>query len=284
MITCQQAIQLFDRYLDDDLSPSFQAELYAHLLHCSPCQSRLAVLEACGDVIRMDRPEPRLAPAFTDRVMAACRDDLVVRASASRRRWAVRPKVSARRTALYAMSSLAAAASVALVFWLGMPASVPFTEPVPQTVTMGIREAAPKEFRDNMTALTGRVPEGQAQAELESTPEIEALPFLEAFLKPVVEGTRHAVEGTRRSYKDVELLIRYGFAGMNERLVAEYLQKYPDVADAQSAEGRRVTDELDFLNSALLGAEPQAPLQPTPLASPPDPGHESRGAVPQDAI
>ena len=277
MITCHQAVQLFDRYLDEDLSPSLQAELYAHVLHCSPCQSRLAVLEACGDVIRMDRPEPQISAGFTERVMASCREELAVRTAGRSRR-------PVRRVGLYAMSSLAAAASIALVFWLAMPVGVPVDETAPGTVTMGAREAAPKEFRENMTALTGRTLEEQAQAELESTPEIDALPFLEAFLKPVVEGTRHAVEGTRRSYKDVELLVRYGFAGMNERLVAEYRQKYPDAAGAVAPDGQRGAGELDLLNSALLGTEPTAPMPPTPLAAPSDPGHEPRETVLHDAI
>jgi len=277
MITCHQAVQLFDRYLDEDLSPSLQAELYAHVLHCSPCQSRLAVLEVCGDVIRMDRPEPQISAGFTERVMASCREELASRAAGLTRR-------PVARAALYAMSPLAAAASIALVFWLAMPTGVPVDNTAPGTVTMGIREAAPKEFRDNMTALTGRTLEEQAQAELESTPEIDALPFLEAFLKPVVEGTRHAVEGTRRSYKDVELLVRYGFAGMNERLVAEYREKYPEAADAVAPDGRRGAGALDLLNSALLGTEPAAPMPPTPLAAPSDPGHESRETVLHDAI
>ena len=44
MITCQHARQLFDRYLDGELSPSLQAELHAHQLSCSACQTELAML------------------------------------------------------------------------------------------------------------------------------------------------------------------------------------------------------------------------------------------------
>ena len=58
MITCQHARQLFDRYLDDELSSSLRSELHAHVINCTPCQNHLAVLEACGDVIRLDKCEP----------------------------------------------------------------------------------------------------------------------------------------------------------------------------------------------------------------------------------
>jgi len=282
MITCQQARQLFDRYLDGDLSASLQAELHAHVLHCSPCQSRLAVLETCGDVIRMDRCEAPVGSAFTERVMAACREELAARAAAHRKRRSFRRPT--RRVVLYGSGALAAAASIALVFWVAIPGGGWPGMSSPKTVTAGIRQAAPKEFRENMTALTGQVLDPQAQAELDRTPEVDALPFLEAFLKPVVEGTRNAVDGTRRSYKDIELLLRYGFAGMNDRLVAEYREKYPDASRRDDPNARRVASDLDFLNSALLGKEPKAQPPLVPMAAPSDAHHELKEPVPKDAI
>ena len=37
MITCQNARQLFDRYLDGELTSSLHTELHAHRLNCSEC-------------------------------------------------------------------------------------------------------------------------------------------------------------------------------------------------------------------------------------------------------
>ena len=280
MINCQQARQLFDRYLDDELSPSLQAELHAHVLHCSPCQSRLAVLEACGDVIRLDKSEPVLTSSFTDRVMAARREQLASQGTAKTSD-PITARLTGRRPSrrvFYVGLPLAAAASVAMVFWLGLPMT--WQSNGPATVTAGVSQAAPKEFRANMTAMTDRKLDPQAQRELDATPEMEALPFLEAFVAPLVEGTRNAVEGTRRSYKDVELLLRYGFAGMNDRLVAEYHEKYQDAPKNDEA-AARVASDLDFLNATLLNETLPAQQPSTPMAIPSD--DESRGALP-DAI
>jgi hypothetical protein len=282
MITCQQARQLFDRYLDGDLSESLQAELYAHVLHCSPCQARLAVLETCGDVIRMDRCESAVGPDFTDRVMAACRDDLAKRSVTRRKRRLVR--LPARRVAWYGAGSLAAAASIALFLTLATPAGSWLGLAGPKTVTAGKREAAPKSFRENMTALTGRDLNPQEQAELDRTPEVDAAPFLEAFLKPVVEGTQNAVHGTRRSYRDIELLLRHGFAGMTDRLVAEYHEEHLQAVRQRDPDASRVISDLDLLDNALLGEEPKTQQLPVPMAAPSDSRDESRGAVPKDAI
>jgi len=69
-MNCEQARQLFDAYLDGELSPSLATELGAHRLRCAECRQSLALLEVSGHILRSDR-EPVTAPAeFTDRLLA----------------------------------------------------------------------------------------------------------------------------------------------------------------------------------------------------------------------
>jgi len=70
MISCEQAQHLFDSYLNDELSASLVAEVDAHRLECAACRHQLALMEACGNVIRLDTCEPRPSADFTDRLMA----------------------------------------------------------------------------------------------------------------------------------------------------------------------------------------------------------------------
>ncbi|HSW46216.1 MAG TPA: zf-HC2 domain-containing protein [Phycisphaerae bacterium] len=266
MITCQHIRQLFDRYLDDELSPSLQAELHAHILNCTPCRNHLALLEACGDVIRLDRREPHPGASFADGVLAARREQVAAapRAAASGR-W--------RRAGWYIGGPLAAAASIALILTVGAP--VFDGRPSRETVVDGHSVAVPVQVRENLRNLAGTRLNPQAEIELKNTPEMKALPFLEALVNPLVEGTRNAVAGTRQSYEDIELLIRYGFAGMNDRLVAEYRERYPDMP-TQTAE--RVIRDLNILDSALspIGTAqpirsdltPASPVPSKPAASP----------------
>ncbi len=112
MITCRDANQLFDRYLDGELPVSLQTELHAHRLSCASCQDELAMHEVCGDVIALDRREPRLSEGFTDRVLLARRHPL----AGPRRRWG--------RIALFVGPPLAAAASIALAFAISVATEV----------------------------------------------------------------------------------------------------------------------------------------------------------------
>jgi len=236
MITCQHARQLFDRYLDDELSPSLQAELHAHRLNCSGCQNELALRETCGDVIRLDACEPALSGSFTDRVLAARREQVASRS----RHW--------RRVALFAGSPLAAAASIALVLFVSAPAVE--KAPAPHgRVTASETIAAPQTFRNNLMELTDRKLSPEAEAELANTPEIKALPFMDSFLASLVEGTRNTAEATRHSVEDLGLLFRYGFANMNDQLVAEYREKYPDDPPGSA---QRVISDLDLLEPAFF--------------------------------
>ena len=70
MISCEQTQHLFDSYLNDELSASLVAEVDAHRLECAACRHQLTLMEACGNVIRLDACEPRPSADFTDRLMA----------------------------------------------------------------------------------------------------------------------------------------------------------------------------------------------------------------------
>ncbi len=70
MINCEQAQHLLDSYLNDELSASLVAEVDAHRLECAACRHQLTLMEACGNVIRLDACEPRPSADFTDRLMA----------------------------------------------------------------------------------------------------------------------------------------------------------------------------------------------------------------------
>lgn len=99
---CQQARQLFDTYLDGELSPSLATELGAHRLKCPDCRQALALMEVSGHILRSD-PDPVVASDdFTDRLLAC-----------------VEPVPQWRRRALkvvYYGAPLAAAAVIALAF------------------------------------------------------------------------------------------------------------------------------------------------------------------------
>ncbi len=70
MIGCEHAQHLFEPYLNDELSASMTAELDAHRLECPGCQHQLTLLEACGNVVRLDTREPGLSEDFGERLMA----------------------------------------------------------------------------------------------------------------------------------------------------------------------------------------------------------------------
>ncbi len=102
-MNCEQAKQLFDAYLDGELSTSLATELGAHRLRCSNCRRALALLEVSGHIIGSDREAGTLPEAFSDRLLS-CVDDQ------NRRAW-----VRFRRT-LYIAGPVAAAAVVVLAF------------------------------------------------------------------------------------------------------------------------------------------------------------------------
>lgn len=99
---CEQARQLFDAYLDGELSSSLATELGAHRLRCPECRQALALLEVSGHILRSDR-DSFVAPAhFTDRLLACVDGPRMWR----RKLW----------NTLYIGGPLAAAAVIALAF------------------------------------------------------------------------------------------------------------------------------------------------------------------------
>jgi hypothetical protein len=115
-MNCLDMEQLFDAYLDHQMSSSLRLEFDAHRLRCPVCQQKLAMLEACEQAIVGDRRQPELPPDFTQSVMARL---------ASRRASGVRRP---RRGLWIAAAALQAAAVIVFaVFWF-RPAPAPTVE------------------------------------------------------------------------------------------------------------------------------------------------------------
>ncbi|MCH7841022.1 MAG: zf-HC2 domain-containing protein [Planctomycetes bacterium] len=100
---CEQARELFNAYLDGELSPTLETELAAHRLHCADCRRSLALLEVSGHIVASDREPVELHGDFTDRLVAC------VKTRNSKWTRFVRP-------GLYIGGPLAAAAVIALAF------------------------------------------------------------------------------------------------------------------------------------------------------------------------
>ena len=100
---CEQARQLFDAYLDGELSPALETELGTHRLRCASCRRELALLEVTGHVLRLDGDAPPLSDDFTDRLLR-CVDRSPGQRFARFRRW------------VYIGAPMAAAAMIALAF------------------------------------------------------------------------------------------------------------------------------------------------------------------------
>lgn len=240
MITCQHARHLFDRYLDGELSSSLRAELHAHQLNCTECQSELAMLEACGDVVALDRGEPQLSASFTDRVLLARRAQLTSRP----RPWG--------RMVLFIGSPLAAAASILLAVMLILP-SMP---EIHETRTASVVVSPPKPVQDGLMAIKGTQLSPEAERELERTPQMPA-GFVDALLAPVVEHTERSIDDTRRNAQELELLLRLWVSDTNEKLVAQWRTSQHSGTSTEEATPRTDFD-LDLLAPADLHGEPSS--------------------------
>ena len=100
---CAQARQLFDAYLDGELSAQLKTEVGAHCLRCATCRHALALQEVTHHILVSDQDSARLGADFTDRLLV-CLDRRP-------RSWTVR-----LQRALYVAGPLAAAAVVTLAF------------------------------------------------------------------------------------------------------------------------------------------------------------------------
>ncbi len=203
MIACRHARQIFDRYLDDELSPGLQAELHAHRINCLDCQGELALLEACGDVVAMDRCEPQLGASFTDRVLLARRAQNIRRQP----RWG-------RRIAIVA-TPLAAAASIAFAWLVLLPQDQPVRT---DSIVLG-HDAV--EVPDGVrTILEGR-PSDAASADRAGRPDaprMEASGLVNALLAPVVERAGDSIGTLRSGLSHAELLIQEGLTEAGQKL------------------------------------------------------------------
>jgi Putative zinc-finger len=103
VMRCEEARQLFDAYLDGELSPSLATELGVHRVRCAECRRSFALLEVSGHIISSDRDPVTVPDDFSERLLA-CVD---VREHG----WVAK----VRRT-LYFVGPLAAAAVIAMAF------------------------------------------------------------------------------------------------------------------------------------------------------------------------
>lgn len=104
-MNCREAKQLFDTYLDGELSGPLVDELGAHRIECSECRRSLDLLEVAGQVIATDADAPQVHDDFTARVLLAAEE--------------LPPRRSMRKY-VYIGASLAAAACVVLAATLWM--------------------------------------------------------------------------------------------------------------------------------------------------------------------
>ncbi|UCD28492.1 MAG: zf-HC2 domain-containing protein [Planctomycetota bacterium] len=206
MITCQDARHLFSRYLEGDLPSSLHTELHAHQLNCPTCRDELTMLETCGDVIALDRCEPRLGASFTERVLASRRSQLME--LGSRRR---------TRILLYTGSSLAAAASIAFAVFLMGPWSN-------KTAIMSMKEKVPAPVEHYLMDQQGdKKVSPKAKEELAETEQMPSTIFSEAMAR-FLHKTQTTWENTRQGIEDLELLLYLSLSDTvaNEEFIKEY--------------------------------------------------------------
>ncbi len=101
---CEAAQNLFDAYLDGELSAGQRTELGAHCVKCADCRRALALMEVSGHIMTSDREPVTLDANFTDRLLA-CVDE---QESSWMRRW---------QRWIYVAAPLAAAAVVLMGFF-----------------------------------------------------------------------------------------------------------------------------------------------------------------------
>lgn len=212
MISCRDAKHLFGRYLDGELTATLQTELHAHRLNCTACQNELALLEACGDVIALDRREPTVSASFTDRVLLARRAQV----KPLRRNWA--------RTLLMYGAPMAAAASIALMLTV--------IQPVAQnrTAIAGAKVAVPTQVLQALEGIQRPMTEREKQ-ELAATPAMPVDGFVDALLAPGVDKCKSTADNARRGAEDFLETLREVLASKNEQLVAGWKSARPESAE-----------------------------------------------------
>ncbi len=152
---CEQAQQLFDAYLDGDLSPAMRTELGAHQLQCEDCRRALALLEVSGHIVAADPHETTgLDDGFVDRLLEACHESPQNQPFQRIRRF------------IFVGSGLAAAAVVGLALIgvfdsrgngkvAGVTATNPIAQPTASEIANSLDEFDPRpEEGDGMDAKT----------------------------------------------------------------------------------------------------------------------------------
>jgi len=67
---CDQVRNLFDAYLDGEMSSSLATEIHSHCVRCAECGRALALAQVSASILASDLNEPAMSDDFTDRLMA----------------------------------------------------------------------------------------------------------------------------------------------------------------------------------------------------------------------
>lgn len=205
MITCRDAQNLFDRYLDGELSASLRAELNTHRINCPDCQLDLALIETSGDVVRLDAREPALRADFTDRVMVAYRKTQ-------------QPKrFPMRRVAMWTGLPSAMAASLLLAgVWLWPTDQSTTPAPGGTVVAGGAGDGAivrvPQPVEKLLIESKGTQLSADALRALNATPEMRASGFVDSLLTPIVDRAQESMTHARRGADELKLLWQAGLS------------------------------------------------------------------------
>ena len=73
---CDEAKDLLDLHMDDELPLELAAKLDRHLLRCAPCAGEVRALEQARALLRSAVPRAEASPAFRERTAARLHDVL----------------------------------------------------------------------------------------------------------------------------------------------------------------------------------------------------------------
>ncbi|MFQ5489491.1 MAG: anti-sigma factor family protein [Phycisphaerae bacterium] len=201
-MNCEQAHNLFDAYLDGELSPGLETELHAHRLGCSACRQELALMEVAGHVISSTDGDPQLPGGFTDRLLA-CIEPEVIRPGRIRT-WSLR-------------LGCGLAAAACLVLLVGH-----FSKPGP--VVLGTRTEGA-----GAVVVDRPADEGSVVGKLEFHPPMATAPLPSAGLNEAAQVLRRTVEETLRdTQQSSRSLARFGQATLLQMIDALQLEALRD--------------------------------------------------------
>lgn len=235
VMRCEQARQLFDAYLDGELSSSLSTELGVHRLNCPDCRRALALLEVSGHIIASDRKSVAMRADFADRLLACMKSPHL--------RW-----VNGLRRALYIAGPVAAAAVVVLAFlgFFDRPNTHVAGEKSVQVEPWAVEEARP---------LPGRSAEEHSPEGGDSAGAVE-----ERWLEEWVEQTQNNIAAKRESGKSLQkvldLTILQLLDILNEADDPNRSVQYPGSSGNGSDEARQTPDERGpGMRPASLGGD-----------------------------